>query len=363
MTENKGLLPQGAVLLDASTVDLLASHVIYHSLTGNHFADTRIASILHGVLLKQADSQHLDASETEDAYGLNHALCFLELWVLVDTIFVDIIALESLETNWNRDNIRNLSRLFQKTEIPKEIRSEAANRVTAFYDYFSTSDNPLTFTDFDLCLKDNFYGRFNGRLGVSSNTWSRAVFYLEVSHILGVPLFLHPCKSRFLADIGQAFEKSSAVVYYMFVDQVRREMSYEEHDFFIPPIADEIVRVARSERMSLVEAAKEIRDRPEIVDFREFISQLWKIGLERGNVAQGVNLKGDARKIARKIESKWGLDGRISRRKINFAELPPIGPFLKAINYHPEFYVPDFVLYERPFIALFSRWANEVRRQ
>lgn len=369
MNEATGGLGDGAVLLDASTINLLASQSVFHALTRD-FKDRSIAPYLQGILLRQIEDARLDRVEIESAYRLNHALSFLELWVLSEDVFVDVQALKSLESHYNHDNFRALHPLFKKTEINDQVRREAASRVAVFHHHLSTSDNALVQDvslwgegDLEANLKDDYYRKFSGPLADSRNSRARAMFYLEASHILNVPLFLHPKKSTHLKEMGQALQRSSSAVYEMLVDEVRRELRYEEHEIIVPPIADEIVRVAVERGISLVESAQEIRDLNELAALRKCVAKLCSLGSEGRNVELRLKIRNEGRRIAGRIEAQLNVQGRISRRKIEVAELPWIGPFLKAMSYKPIFFVRDFELYQRPYVALFSRWANEVRQR
>ena len=359
---------EGAVLLDASTINLLARPQVSHALNGDAFKNRTTAGYMQGILLRQIEGARLDLAENQFAYALNHALSFLELWVLSEDVFVDIQALKSLENHYNRDNIRALHPLFKKTEINDQVRREAASRVAVFHHHLSTSDNALgpdasfwSEGDLEANLKDGYYATFSGPLSNSENSRARAMFYLEASRILDVPLFLHPKKSSHLKEVGQALQRSCSAVYEMLVDEVRRELRYEEHEIIVPPIADEIVRVAVERGTSLVESARAIRDLSEMAALRKCVAKLCSLVSEGRNVELRSRIRDEGRRIAGRIEAQLNVQGRISRRKIEVAELPWIGPFLKAMNYKPIFFIGDFEVYQRPYVALFSRWANEVR--
>lgn len=361
-------LGEGAVLLDASTINLLASPQIFYALNGDAFKNRTTTGYMQGILLSQIEGARLGLVENRFAYALNHALSFLELWVLSEDVLVDVQALKSLENHYNRDNIRALHPLFKKTEINNQVRQEAANRVALFHHHLSTSDNTLvpdvsfwSEGDLEAYLKDGYYRTFSAHLADSRNSPARAMFYLEASHILDVPLFLHPKKSSHLKEMGQALQRSCSAVYEMLVDEVRRELRYEEHEIIVPPIADEIVRVAVERGISLVESAQEIRDLNELAALRKCIAKLCSLGSKGRNVELRSKIRDEGRRVAGRIEAQLNGQGRISRRKIEVAELPWIGPYLKALNYKPSFFVRDFEVYQRPYVALFSRWANEVR--
>jgi hypothetical protein len=89
-------LEPGTLLLDASTVELLTGHTIYHALTGPYWADERVAALLRTILAREAEQSSVAESDASDFYALTHALSFLEEWMLADRLFVDRRALHSL---------------------------------------------------------------------------------------------------------------------------------------------------------------------------------------------------------------------------------------------------------------------------
>ena len=95
----------GTLLLDASTVEFLSGHVVYHALTGLYWADERIAGALRAILSKQVEQKKVSEDEASDLYALTHALSFLEQWILSEKLVVDRRALDSL-ANKNRSEIR-----------------------------------------------------------------------------------------------------------------------------------------------------------------------------------------------------------------------------------------------------------------
>ena len=360
-------LPHGAVLVDASTIHHLLSHTVYHSLTGDYLSRPGIGEILYGILRKQASGAALANRERADASALNHALSFLEHWVLAEEMFVDVDALKSLETEGHsQDKLRKLATLFQKTLIPQEQKIAAARTVDAFFDYIDQDVIPLAgipnslMDDYDVYIKDSYFQSFSGSLSVSGNTRARSVFYLELSRLLSAPLFLHPCKSRYLKAIGQAFQQSAFAAYRHLAKQVRLKLSYQSHELPIPPLADEIVRVAREQQVSLLDAATQVRGRDDLASLRRLLVNLWPTAIDGGTVATREQIAREASHIVRRIQSRLRSKSRISRRTIEFAQLPVVGNYLKAIGWQPAIHIPDVVLWEKPYIALFSRWANEV---
>jgi len=357
-------LEPGTLLLDASTVEFLDGHVIYHALTGPYWADEHMAEILRTILVRQADQNKVEESDASDLYALTQALSFLEQWMLAEELLVDRSALNSL-ANHNRSEMRTehlgkLGALYTVTDIPQNISKKAANHVVAFVDLMRDLNNPLHMADLDLPLKDSHYNNINANLGVSGNVPARALFYLELSRLLNGPLLLHPEKSIYLGRISQAIVDGFASVYKSLVKGVRDGLQLKELAIPIPPIADEILRTACSEKCSLLEAAKAIHESNEMVSLRAIVWELTTLasGGQRIRYEREIALR--TKEIADSIQSRAVAGTRISRRTVNLAEMPAIGAVFKVLG-GGSMTVPDFVLYERPHIALFSRWANEAR--
>jgi hypothetical protein len=251
--------------------------------------------------------------------------------------------------------------LFTEVDIPAAVSKEAARHVVAFVDLMSNINKTLRMPDFDdLPLKDGYYNAIDANLGVSGNSPARALFYLELSRLLKGPLLLHSEKSAYLQKISQAVTDGVASVYGSLVEGVRSALQLKGVTIPIPPIADEILRTAGREKCSLLEAATVIRESKEMVSLRAIVWELTSVA----NVGQRIRYEREValrtKEIADSIQSRAVAGTRISRRQVNLAEIPAIGVVFKVLG-GGEITVPDFVLYERPHIALFSRWANEAR--
>jgi hypothetical protein len=355
-------LEPGTLLLDASTVDLLSSHMIYHALTGPYFADGRTAELLHTILVRHAEQGKVAESDVSDLYALSHALSFLEQWMLADKLIVDRRALDSL-ANHNRsestqEKFRELSALYTEADISEELSEKAADNVVAFVDLMNDRGNPLHMVELELPLKDSYYSKIKCDLGVSGNVPARALFYLELSRLLDGPLLLHPRKSIYLQKVSQAIADGVAVIYESMIDKLRDALQLKEFTIPIPPIADEILRTARQEKCSLLEAATAIHGSKEMVSLRAVVWELRAFASGRQRIRYEREIALRIKEIADAIESRAVAGTRISRRAVNLAEVPAIGALFKVFG-GGTITVPDIVLYERPHIALFSRWANE----
>jgi hypothetical protein len=362
----------GTVLLDASTVEHLASYLIFSGLTENYFADSRIGHLLEGMLRQHAASGYVHADCNSDLYSLTQVLTFLEQWLLADRVVVDESAVESICQHHNSQEETSIRRVVELLFEPVRIHSsrcyEAAQNVISFqqiakeqrFDFFLPSSSHPIFNH-DLCLKDDYLGRLGGLLGKSNNTPGRAMFYLELSRLLEVPMLLHPRKVEHLAQLGQALEATWRSTYNQITEAVRTGLKYEETELPIPPLADEIIRLAKIERCSLVEAAKQLRRTRELIALRKKIQEIGSLATGNRNVEARRMLSQEAGAIVAAITSRQSPEGIISRKTVNIAELPAIGWVLKVFG-KSEITVPDVVLREQPYVTLFSRWANSVQK-
>lgn len=358
-------LEPGAILLDASTVEFLSGHVIYHSLTGPYWADERVADLLRAILAKHAEQKRIADSEVSDLYALTHALSFLEQWMLAEKLLVDRNALSSLadhnRSETRTEQLRALGALYTEVDIPAAVAKEAARHVVSFVDLMSEIKMTFGGLDFDnLPLKDGYYNAIDANLGVSGNSPARALFYFELSRLLNGPLLLHPEKSAYLQKIGQTVRDRVALVYGTLVERVRDALQLKEATIPIPPIADEILRTARSEKCSLLESAIAIRESKEMISLRTIVWELTSVENIGQRILYEREIARRTKEIADSIQSRAAAGTRISRRQINLAEIPAIGIVFKIAG-GGKIEVPDFVLRERPHVALFSRWANESR--
>ena len=362
----------GTLLLDASTVEHLASQNILSCLTGEYFSDSRIGPLLEGMMRQHAARGYVDAEAKSDLHALTHALTFLEQWVLADRVVVDESAVESICNHRNSLEVPAIRTvvelLFEPVHIHSSRGDEAAENVLAFQEiadgqgwgFFRPALNSPIF-DYDSCLKDDYMSNFAGLLGQSTNTPGRALFYLELSRILDVPLLLHPRKTEYLEQLGQALEVSWHGTYGELTESVRAGLKFQETELPIPPLADEILRLAKVERCSLVEAAKQLRQTREMITLRKKIQEIGSLATGNRNIEARRMLSKEAGGIVAAVASRQSPDGIISRKTVNIAELPAIGWVLKVCG-KSEITVPDIVLREQPYVTIFSRWANSVQK-
>ena len=352
-----------AVLLDASTVGFLSDPTRYDALTGNCFTDPSVSRHLIGLLQRSPGRRHLTKADQSDRDALVSVLGFLEIWLLHDQIVVDRAALESIQSLRHSKTVCEVaSLLFNVTQLPPSVNEEAASNAGRYGEWLKNSDDPVFargarhgIPDLDIELKDRFYSKLSGYLGVSSNSPERALFYLEVSKLLGLPLLIHPRKAEYLSHIGESIAVQRKRAYSQLVDDVKGELGYEEEHLPIPPIADLLVRIAMEKSCPLVEAARVARDDKTLRSLRNLIRQL--SDPRKGRIYREESIRNKAKSIATRLKWQVYPGGRISSRRINLARIQDIGPLLSIIGAEDPV-VPDLILFERPYRVLFSKWAN-----
>jgi hypothetical protein len=352
----------GTLLLDASTVQFLRGHVVYHALTGSYWGDGRVADMLRNILGKQVETNHVAQTDASDHYALTHVLSFLEQWVIAEKLVVDKNAVRSLamhNPSVSLETLSGLSTLYDEIEVPATVCKDAARNVMTLLDTLRNLNKTLQMPEFDeLPLKDHYYNHINAHLGDSGNNAARALFYLELSRLANLPLLLHPKKATYLKVISKGVEDGVASIYGGLVDGVRDALKLEESAIPIPPIADELLRTARIQNCSLLEAAMEVRASQEMVALRSIIWELASIPRLGQRIRYEHEIAVRTKEIADSIQSRAVAGTRISRREVDLAGIPAIGMVFRILG-SGKITVPDFVLHEQPHIALFSRWANE----
>ena len=352
--------------MDASTVSFLLEHKNYHALTGDVFyRDPAIANLLVGAVRDHRINPNIATNLEGDVYAISHILSFLEQWVLAEDLVVDIEAVTSLRDYNNgiaSRQVENIASLYRVIELPPHLTRDVHSRLESLQDLSENVGGVFEYlathgwADLESRLRDTVLW---GSLGSTANTPLRAMFYLEVSNELGIPLLIHPQKTKYLqAAQVSIFELAK---HYLGVSRavVNASSSLHLESMVIPPIADSILHLARSERLSLLDAARNIKASSDMRSFRELVNELHLLEASKRNIEKKRKIKVAALNIADSIEREIQPNGFVSRREINIAELPAIGNLLKIIGAR-KIKVPDVELWEKPYIAMFNRWANEL---
>ena len=367
LAEARSALGEDAVLLDASTVAFLADHKRFSALTGNYFADSSIAKHLVGALQNHAAGREVPENLKSDLDALVTVLGFLELWVLHDNLVVDKSALQSIERDRNSDKVWDIANdLLKVIPLPSSVVQPAAKNAAKYSCYLKRSNDSIFsygavhgVLDYDADLKDGYFSNLSAYLGVSANSPERMLFYLEASRLLEVPLLIHPRKAEYLKKFGQSISLQRREAYRKLARGVEKTLGYKEREVPVPPLADEIVRVAMEEKCPLKTAARHVKRDSKVRSLVKLIRRLsdpaLSVPYRRQTAAEAV------RRIAKSVEWRVYPGGCLSRRRINLGRIESIGPVLSVIGAE-EIVVPNVVLSEPGYNIIFSKWANSALR-
>jgi hypothetical protein len=196
--------------------------------------------------------------------------------------------------------------------------------------------------DMEKCYFDGcFENGVRLKIANSNDGAERALFYAELSDILGKPILLSDGKQRWLKTIQRRVigdihsvitssvdGKAKQALQARFPDTDARSLNTE---FDYPPLAEMIMRRARERRVSLVEAAREIREAPGAVAYRTLIAQLYSYAkLGRSWESNLSSILGEISMACKKWFEKEDKDAKAL--KIQVAKIPKLGWLFELIG-------------------------------
>lgn len=297
----------------------------------------------------------------------------LEAWVLHEHIVADqasVASLEALDGARSNRLFSELLKIFQISDYTNQHRDEIQSNINDFIRYFGGNAVHKFLHDSegrriidegvgDLALKDTLMKDFHASVfGNSLNTPFRAIFYHELANQMGCALYLHPQKQLYLKAMKRGLHDEAIRLLGMLSISIKDQVFSEDHELPVPPLAYHIIETAFQEDCSLLEAAMRLRNDREIQSLRAML-----MGLVRDQQSNPIRFP---RRVAKK--SKEIAERLISRshyelpwlcsRRLYLSEAPAIGSVLKIAGMG-EVSVPDIVLWERPYVSLFEKWAMQ----
>ena len=297
----------------------------------------------------------------------------LEAWVLYEHIVADQVSVKSLEAlDGARSNrlFSELSKIFQISNYTNQHRDEIQSNINDFIRYFGGHAVRNFLHDLeghriidegagDLALKDTLMKGFHASVfGNSCNSPFRAIFYHELANQMGCALYLHPQKQLYLKVMKRGLHDEAIRLLESISISIKDLVFPEDYELPVPPLAYFIIETAFREDCSLLEAAMNLRNDREIQSLRAMLMDLVR--------DQQINPIRFPRRVEKK--SKEIADRLISRsryelpwlcsRRLNLSEAPAIGSILKVAGMG-EVSVPDIVLWERPYVSVFEKWATQ----
>jgi hypothetical protein len=351
---------------------------------------------------------------------LGPSLSLLERWIVVDHLAADIIAVDSLN---GRDgaiaSLRDKGEGVRRTLMFGGHAKEGQQREEAFVQYVTgtwhdrlesllslCAEISLSFTlipadVFTRCIDilirtsraikevrpevhwtdfgwgpekeygeilEDFYGDAGYRASLASSNFGveRTLVYYETAAAAGIPLLLHPDRYKEVESIDSAccdaYKSVKELLRTTFEEPIRSQLECLGHTYKVPlpPLVSKLIEIAGAEGLSILEAAKEMKDSK---DARAF----WKwLGEIQGHLAQGtIGGKVEALKMLdelRRVASDWTkyLDPTVGvthkRRQLTLSWVPRIGALLDLLD-KPT--IRDSILNRKGYLSFVSSWFND----
>lgn len=312
-----------------------------------------------------------------DRYGNDQrifvmALSFLEQCLLYDKIYVDKSSLDSLKRRANPyhdidEHYRAFDGLLELISVNLETyetigsnlvqlkeRLEALNQVSIFNNRKITNFEVEPYSHCD--LKDGVMAYSAWELRHSNNSVLRALFYHELSNTSGLSLILHPKKAESIPFLMRELTNDYHAIYQSLSGKVLESLDLKESELVIPPFADMILAKAFKEGLSLIDATLELRGDSEVTECRQMFQNLEVVKQSAGRIKYNNEIQKLADEIANRLRQKDGNE-ILSRKRINLNSVPSIGAILDLFGTH-HLDIPDFTLWEKPYVTLYNRWVN-----
>jgi hypothetical protein len=391
------LQPSVHALTDASSVKELKEHA--NTLT------TKLNPSMAQIILNDIDG-----------FGLEPSMSLLERWIVVDSLVVDVIAVDSL--NVSTGAVRSFryepSQLDRRTLTGSDL---ARRREQAFLDHMKrrlmnddlaslrsvTAELPLSFTlippdVYKRCrdilfrtshavktahpkvkwasfgfgpekeygeILEKFYGEAGG-LARSNFGVERTLVYYEIAATAGVPLVLHPSRFEEVGYIDKAccdaYEAVKEVLRTTFEDPIWSQLDSlgQTHTVPVPPLVSKVVEMAGREGLSIVEAATQMKDSRDARAFRKWLADI-QMHLAQGTMRSKVEALRMLDEL-RRVASLWTtyLDTTVGvthrRRELRLSWVPRIGGLLDLID-KPT--LRDPILNRKGYLTFVSSWFND----
>ncbi len=170
----------------------------------------------------------------------------------------------------------------------------------------------------------------------------RTLFYYEAAAAAGIPVVLHPARNEEDMDIKRTCQDAYNVVKEKLRKSFEESINAElvtlgiESSITLPPLIAAMIRMASTNRMSIIEAARTIKESNEAQLFRKWLSEI------QSNLIKGT-LEGKMRvlKMLRELDKvvvawKESLDLKAGvvykKRRLRFAWIPRIGALLEMLD-------------------------------
>lgn len=353
-----------------------------------------------------------------DEFSLSAPLLILERWIVLDHVCVDLVALDSLQDgsaarsfDWKPPERLRLNREANVPAIRKEVflshlrkelleapRDSQQRQFNSLSDELSISATFVPTETVEMCLEivsrtahvikeahpeiawGNFafgvekrygevlskiYGRA-AHLARSNLGVERTLFYYEAAGMIGAPVLLHPDRcyegQAIKGACQDAFDAVKKVISRSFEEPVRSQLETLglSHNIPLPPLAFRLVRLAGERSLSIVEAAKAIKESSEARAFRRWLNEVQQ-SLTEGTMDAKLHVLRLLRELER-VASSWADELDVAhevsyrRRRIELSKVPRIGAILMLLDGAS---IRDPILNQKGYLTFVSSWYGD----
>jgi hypothetical protein len=354
-----------------------------------------------------------------DGFALGPSLSLLERWIVVDHVVADLIAVDSLDTSSDslvrsfryepseydllyggaqlpshreeaflshvrtgisakgrsgQDNWPLLGNMAERlslslTLIPAEVFKKCSDVLGRTSQAIQTAHPDVSWRSFGFGLEKRygevlveFYGKASF-LARSNVGVERTLVYYETAAAAGVPLILHPHRYEEAKAIDlaccDAYASVRELLRTAFEDPIRSQLESlgQTHTVTVPPLVTQLIQIAGTQQVSIVDAAIEIKDSKNARSFRKWLSDLQQCLAARtiGGGVEALRILDELRRVA----SLWvaHLDVTVGvthkKREFRLSWIPRVGALLDLLD-KPT--LRDPILNQKGYLNFLSSW-------
>lgn len=300
-----------------------------------------------------------------------------QLDVLARIVAYDFVVIDSLNRVNCRQEVPELDDLVFETNPTEEAYLHAKEGVQLFTHNSGGLTTSAKWTREDGEWWDALEKRYHDEMfrkypvpafADSDVSFPRTLFYIELSHIAGVSLFLSPGKRGLLQKIAEDVRADALTVVQNIPDRrirsaVERELGptgTSSGPFFIPPLPAYICKFASQEQISVLEAVRTIHGSDEAKSFRSWLHRLESAMLsgDRSDALKSAAMVEEIDDVAKKWATNWDAKCGIKyeRRTAELSKLPRFGWIFELLGVG-KLKITDPILTSPPhYLAFIAKW-------
>lgn len=202
-----------------------------------------------------------------------------------------------------------------------------------------------------------------GCLARSHFNVERTLVYYETAATAGIPLILHPNRYWEAEAISSAcvcaYESVKKVLRETFEESIRSQLDSlgVSYDIELPPLVSRVVEFAGKENISIVEAAKQIKQSASAVAFRKWLAEI-QMNLadnSKGGKIAALKMLQELKSVAKVWVAELDTKAEVSykKRELRLSMVPRIGGLLQLLENRN---FKDPIINQKGYLTFISWW-------